>query len=109
MKTWTGKELLKLGCPQGRIVGELLRTINAAPHTKDEEVVYAQETEGLDARFYCGKPDISELPSAYKNAAAVQEDMHRFALCDVVDRVQPYGCIMAGDWQNDAPWRKRRR
>jgi hypothetical protein len=30
-------------------------------------------------------------------------------LAEVVDEVFPYGNIMAGDWQKDAPWRKKRR
>ena len=25
----------------------------------------------------------------------------------IVDHVDPFGCIMAGDWEKDAPWRKR--
>ena len=74
-----------------------------------DEEVYAKETQAIDARFYCGKPDISELPSAYKNAAAVQQDITRFDLCDIIDRVQPYGCIMAGDWKTDPPWRKKKK
>ncbi|KQS80846.1 hypothetical protein ASG25_04755 [Rhizobium sp. Leaf384] len=27
-------------------------------------------------------------------------------LAEVIDEVIPYGCIMADDWQKDAPWRK---
>jgi len=25
---------------------------------------------------------------------------------EVVDTIEPVGCIMAGDWQRNAPWRK---
>ena len=32
-----------------------------------------------------------------------------YPTADIVDEVIPYGCIMAGDWQKDAPWRKKRR
>ncbi|MGJ4997763.1 RtcB family protein [Bradyrhizobium sp. HKCCYLS3077] len=64
--------------------------------------------EGIDARFYCGKPDLSELPQAYKNAASVRAQIARFGLGEVVDEVVPYGSIMAGDWEDDAPWRKKR-
>ncbi len=71
--------------------------------------VLAEETKGLDIRFFSGHPDISELPSAYKDANAVQAQMEEFGLGEVVDRIMPYGCIMAGDWQIDAPWRKRKR
>ncbi|MGF6257810.1 tRNA-splicing ligase RtcB [Ensifer sp. LBL] len=71
--------------------------------------VMERETVGLDARFFSGHPDVSELPSAYKNAAAVREQIAEYGLADIVDEVIPYGCIMAGDWQKDAPWRKKRR
>ncbi|PPK86373.1 RNA-splicing ligase RtcB [Neolewinella xylanilytica] len=71
--------------------------------------IFREETAGLDVRFYSGHVDISELPSAYKNADTVQRQMAEFGLGSVVDRILPYGCIMAGDWKKDAPWRKRKR
>lgn len=73
------------------------------------EEVFASETEGLDVRFYSEEIDISELPSAYKSAAAVRKQMEEYGLGEVVEEVLPYGCIMAGDVQKNAPWRKRRR
>lgn len=73
---------------------------------RTDEELFAEETKGLDARFHCGRIDISELPSAYKNAESVQQDMQKFGLAGVVDRVLPYGSIMAGDWESDAPWKK---
>lgn len=76
---------------------------------KIQEEIFLEETAGLDVRFFSGNIDISELPSAYKNAAAVRRQMSEFNLGYVVDEIMPYGCIMAGDWQRDAPWRKRRR
>jgi RNA-splicing ligase RtcB len=78
-----------------------------AGRTDDE--IFAAETAGIDARFYMGMTDISELPSAYKNAAAVRRQIETFDLAEVVDEVIPYGCIMAGDWQANAPWRNKRR
>lgn len=74
----------------------------------DAEILKS-ETAGLDVRFYTGVIDISELPSAYKNADSVVRDMKAFGLADVVDRVLPYGSIMAGDGNRDAPWRKKRK
>lgn len=68
--------------------------------------VFAEETKNIDARFFSGVTDISELPSAYKSAAAVRAQIAEFGLADVVDEVIPYGCIMAGDWEQNAPWRK---
>ena len=52
--------------------------------------------------------NISELPSAYKNAASVRAQMSEFGLGEVLDEVIPYGCIMAGDWQKNASWKGRR-
>ena len=71
----------------------------------DEAEVFARETAGIDARFWSGHVDVSELPSAYKPAATVRSQMRRFDLAEVVDEIHPYGCIMAGDWERDAPWR----
>lgn len=71
--------------------------------------VFEAETHGLDVRFYSGVTDVSELPSAYKNADSIVADMNAFDLATVVDRVLPYGSIMAGDWQKNAPWRKKRK
>ena len=76
---------------------------------RTDEEIFADETRGLDARFFCGKIDISELPSAYKDAGTVRAQMDRFGLAQVVDEIMPYGSIMAGDWDHDAPWRKKAR
>jgi len=76
---------------------------------KTVQQIFDEETVGLDVRFFSEHIDISELPSAYKNAQTVQAQMKEFGLGEVVDRIMPYGCIMAGDWQRDAPWRKRKR
>ncbi len=71
--------------------------------------IFADETKGIDARFFSGVTDISELPSAYKNAASMRRQIEHFGLAEIVDEVQPYGCIMAGDWEANAPWRKKKK
>lgn len=71
--------------------------------------IVSEETEGLDARFFMGIPDITELPSAYKDAAIVRAQIEQFGLAEIVDQVLPYGCIMAGDWEQEAPWRKKKK
>lgn len=71
--------------------------------------IFHDETKGLDIRFFSNHIDISELPSAYKNAQHVKNQMQEFGLGEVVDEIMPYGCIMAGDWQIDAPWRKKKK
>lgn len=75
---------------------------------KTVEEVFAEETAGLDVRFFSDEIDITELPSAYKSAANVRNQMEEFGLGTVVDEVMPYGCIMAGNWDKNAPWRLRR-
>jgi RNA-splicing ligase RtcB len=66
-----------------------------------------RETKGLDARFFSGEPDVSELPGAYKNAANVRAQIAHYGLAEIVDEVIPYGCIMAGNAQH-APGRRKR-
>lgn len=78
-----------------------------AHKTIDE--VFAEETQGLDIRFFSNDIDISELPSAYKSAKNVRAQIEEFGLCEVIDEVLPYGCIMAGDVQKNAPWKKKKK
>jgi len=90
------------------------RNMSRTQHRKSKEgktvaEIFAEETEGLDVRFFSNEIDITELPTAYKNAATVREQMDEFGLGSVIDEVLPYGCIMAGDWQKNAPWKKRKR
>lgn len=75
---------------------------------RSDAEVFAEETKGLDARFFSGVTDVSELPSAYKNAASVRAQIAEYGLAEVVDEVIPYGSIMAGDWERNAPWRRKR-
>ncbi|MGE0210486.1 MAG: RtcB family protein [Parvibaculaceae bacterium] len=75
-------------------------------HMTEEEIV-AEQTRGIDARFFCGVPDISELPAAYKDAATVRSQIQAYGLAEVVDVISPIGCIMAGDWMR--PFHEERR
>lgn len=50
----------------------------------------------LDARFYSGKPDYSEYPSAYKDPEFVKQQIEKYKLAEIVDEVIPFGSIMAG-------------
>ena len=90
------------------------RNMSRTAHKKlkvDQTVqeVFDEETKGLDVRFYSNEIDITELPSAYKNAATVRSQMKEFGLGKVIDEVMPFGSIMAGDWQKNAPWKVKRR
>jgi len=66
------------------------------------EAIMARETAGLDVRFYTGAPDVSELPSAYKNAGQVQEQIRKHRLATINSRILPLGSIMAGE----VKWKK---
>ena len=90
------------------------RNISRRQHKKNNahktiEQIFREETQGLDIRFFSNHIDISELPSAYKNAEMVKRQMQEFGLGKVLDEIMPYGCIMAGDWEFDAPWRIKAR
>ncbi len=74
---------------------------------RDPLEVFKEETVGIDARFHMGTVDLSELPSAYKNADNVRRQIEQFNLATVVDQIMPYGSIMAGDWEANMPWRRK--
>ena len=62
-------------------------------------------TDGIDVRWFCGKPDLGETPIAYKNAESVKAQIARFGLAEIVTEIQPLGCLMAGDVPK--PWLSR--
>ncbi|MEM9010174.1 MAG: RtcB family protein [Pseudomonadota bacterium] len=76
--------------------------------TTPEQALKA-ETAGLDVRFFAGGIDASELPSSYKDASSVVAQIQSYGLAEIVDYIDPYGSIMAGDippfWLN----RKKKR
>lgn len=91
----------------GRNISRSKHKNNQAHKTTEE--IFNEETKGLDVRFFSKNIDISELPSAYKNADMVKRQMKEFGLGEVIDEILPYGCIMAGDGQLNAIWNKKRK
>ncbi|SHG58021.1 RNA-splicing ligase RtcB, repairs tRNA damage [Salegentibacter echinorum] len=90
------------------------RNMSRTQHKKQftgvsDKAIFKEETKDLDIRFFSGEIDISELPSAYKSASNVRAQMSQYNLGEVIDEVIPYGSIMAGDWQKNAPWRKKKK
>src|SRR5262249_29796536 len=79
---------------------------HAARHEAD---LVAEQTAGIDARFFCGIPDVAELPGAYKNAATVRAQIAKYGLAEVVDTIEPFGSIMAGDWMRPFAAERRRK
>ena len=63
----------------------------------------AEQTHGLDVRWWHGKADLSETPMAYKSAAQIRQQLRDFNLAEIVAEIQPLGCIMAGD-AGPRPW-----
>nr|WP_247643092.1 RtcB family protein [Pseudovibrio sp. JE062] len=74
--------------------------------TKTAEEILQEETKGLDIRFFENKIDISELPSSYKKADAVVDQIKKFDLAEIEDYIDPYGCIMAGNMEPF--WKKKK-
>ena len=124
--SYNGLRLIPLNMSQPILVVKGLKNFNSlgfAPHgagrnfsrsehkknklvNKTSSELFHEETDGLDVRFFSGKIDISELPSAYKNADKIKEQIRHFNLGTVVDEIYPYGCIMSG--YTDKPWRKKK-
>ncbi|MER8530383.1 RtcB family protein [Mesorhizobium sp. M0814] len=76
--------------------------------SRELDDVLKAETRGLDIRFWMGRPDLSELPAAYKSAKQVIGQIEKHGLATIQDFVDPYGSIMAGDWEKDMPWRNKK-
>lgn len=74
---------------------------------KTVEQIFHEETNGLDVRFHSGNIDISELPSAYKNAESVKNQIKQFGLGEIIDEILPYGCIMGGEDRFDYRSKKK--
>lgn len=75
------------------------------PGSLAEEAII-RSTAGLDIRWYCGSPDLSETPIAYKNAAEVKSQIATFHLAQVIGEIRPLGCIMAGDYGQSSRYKE---
>lgn len=115
----TGRAIIPMNMSEPILIvehGDNRDAVGFAPHGAGRNMSRSQflrenepeMPEGIDARFWCGIPDKSELPAAYKPAKGVISVIEDEGLAHIVDRVLPYGSIMAGDWERDAPWRKKR-
>lgn len=64
-----------------------------------DNIVYKMledECAGLDIRAYSGLVDISEMPSAYKDADQIRADIIDNQYGEIEDEIIPYASIMAG-------------
>lgn len=90
------------------------RNMSRGQHKKSKahigiKELFDEETKGLDIRFFSGRIDISELPSAYKNINSIKRQIKEFDLGQVHDEIVPYGSIMAGDFMIGKSWKERRK
>ena len=69
--------------------------------------IIKEQVSHIDARFYNGDPDVSELPGAYKDATEVQRQIEAYKLANVTDRVLPLGSMMAG--KQYQPWLQKKK
>lgn len=76
------------------------------PDAATRKNVLEHHTQGVDVRWFCGQPDLSESPVAYKNAAQVRAQIKHFGLAKVVAEIRPLGCIMAGN--SGRSWREKK-
>ena len=74
---------------------------------KTVDDIMKEQVSHIDARFYSGKPDASELPGAYKSAESVQRQIVDYNLANIHDRVMPLGSMMAGEQYK--PWLEKKR
>ncbi|MDE4297063.1 RtcB family protein [Phaeobacter gallaeciensis] len=113
-----GRTLIPMNMAEPILITEhndLDEAVGFAPHGAGRNMSRTQflrenepeHPKGIDARFWCGTPDLSELPAAYKNAQKVVNAIEHHSLATIADRIMPYGSIMAGDWEQNAPWRNR--
>ncbi len=56
----------------------------------------AEGTEGIEVRWYQGRPDVTETPIGYKPAATVREQIKRYGLAQVIGEILPLASIMSG-------------
>ena len=56
----------------------------------------ASGTEGIEVRWYQGRPDITETPLGYKPASKVREQIERYQLADIIGEILPLASIMSG-------------
>ena len=58
--------------------------------------VTAENVKGIEARWFSGHPDVSELPLGYKDANSIREALDRYNLATVIAEIEPLGSLMAG-------------
>lgn len=84
------------------------QTESGKPDHNRMTAAIAEATQGIEVRWWYDRADLSETPLGYKDAAAISDQIERFGLARVCGRIEPLGCIMAGD-PGPAPWKARKK
>ncbi|MGJ8655727.1 MAG: RtcB family protein [Akkermansiaceae bacterium] len=53
-------------------------------------------TQGIQVRWYQGRPDVTETPIGYKPAATVREQIKQYKLANIIAEITPLASIMSG-------------
>jgi tRNA-splicing ligase RtcB (3'-phosphate/5'-hydroxy nucleic acid ligase) len=53
-------------------------------------------TEGIEVRWFQGRPDVTETPIGYKPAATVREQIKHYQLANIIAEILPLASIMSG-------------
>ncbi len=65
-------------------------------HSRDYELMLQKATQGIEVRWFSGKPDLTETSIAYKDPQRIREQIASYGLAEIVAEIRPLGCIMAG-------------
>lgn len=99
-----GNEEFLSFAPHG--AGRNLSRTKMKSRIENESSELENQVDGLDIRWYSGKPDISETAIAYKSADKVIEQIEKYELSEIFGIIKPYGCIMAGE--QEQTWKKKK-
>ena len=97
-----------------RAAGALAHRLNIASENADEVAnVTAVEQHMVElmrvptVRAGAVMPDACPAGSA-SGTIPVRRQIVQYGLAEIVDEIVPLGCIMAGEWKRNAPWRRGR-
>lgn len=98
------------GAGRDRSRSALMRDYRTERGGKDTQRIHeaiTQATSGIEVDWWYGQPDLTETPLGYKSPDTIIDQIERFQLGRICGRIQPLGCLMAGD-PGPAPWKLRK-
>ncbi|PTX52394.1 hypothetical protein IQ03_01353 [Gemmobacter caeni] len=111
MSDVSGKDLIEMGFAPAPWFGEALREITERRLSLSQAARIAQgyvdRIAAAEAARAARERPLHATPPDWR-LNITSESEARFGLANVVDEIRPHGAIMAGDWEADAPWRRKR-